>query len=121
MAITMNLQKEKETPVRHDKKGSTLTLLGMTLVEIELPHEQRRKLSTSRGVSVLVTVPGSESHRGGIRNGDTVVEINGRKISSLKEIRSALAQHDPRDPIFIFVLTGEVWRFINLSLIKMAY
>jgi S1-C subfamily serine protease len=121
MVTAMNVQKEEETLVRHSKKRSTLTLLGMTLIEIELPQEQRRKLSTSKGVSVLVTVPGSESHRGGMRNGDTVVEVNGRKIGSLQEMRSALGRHDPRDPIFIFVLTGEVWRFINLSLIKMAY
>jgi S1-C subfamily serine protease len=117
----MNTEKEKGRQLRYDRKRAVLTLLGMTLVEIELPLEQRKKLSTPRGVSVLVTVPDSESYRGGIRNGDTVVEINGNKVTSLKQIRSALAEHDPRDPIFIFVLTGEIWRFINLSLIKISY
>lgn len=120
MVMTMNTQKEQKDSVRHDKRASTLTLLGMTLVEVELPPEQRKKLSTSLGVSVLVTVPDSESHRGGIRNGDTIVEVNGSKIRTLKQMRLALARHDPRDPIFIFVLTGEIWRFINLSLIKIS-
>ena len=103
--------------VQYDKDKSRLMLLGMSLVEIELPPESSKKMSTRKGVSVLVINPGSESYRGGVRNGDIVAEVDNVRIKSLKMLRSVLAHHDPHDPIFMFLLTGGIWRFVNLSFI----
>jgi hypothetical protein len=103
---------------RREENSSAITLLGMSLVEIELTPEDSMKLLTPRGVSVLVVNRDSDSYRSGVRNGDTIAEVNNVRICSMKDVSSVLAAHDPHLPLFIFLRSGDSWRFINLSFIS---
>jgi len=44
------------------------------------------------GVMVLDVLPGSEAEQAGIRSGDVVLEINGRRVSSRDEMRVAIEE-----------------------------
>lgn len=101
-----------------DQKNATMKLMGMTLIELKLEAEESRKLSSQRGVAVLVVDRELEAYRGGVRNGDLIAEVNSTKIRSLQDLRKVLRQSDPHDPLFVFLLTGNEWRFTNLSFIR---
>jgi len=104
--------------VSFDEQNATLKLLGMTLIEIKPDSESSRKLSSQRGVAVLVAERDSEAYRGGVRSGDIIAEVNSVKIRSLQDMKKVLNLHDPHEPMFVFLLSHGGWRFTNLSFIR---
>jgi S1-C subfamily serine protease len=104
--------------VHYDQKNATLRLMGMTLIDLKLDATQSRKLASQRGVAVLVVDRELEAYRGGVRNGDIIAEVNSTKIRSLQDLRRVLRQNDPYDPLFVFLLTHDGWRFSNLSFVR---
>jgi len=109
---------DSSSRVNFDQEKATLSMLGMTLVEVELEEENRSKLYAQQGVAVLVVGPDSEAFRCGVISGDIVAEINSAKIRSFKDLKKVLRLHDPRDPMFVFLMNRGVWRLINLSFIR---
>lgn len=103
--------------VSYDKQKATLNLLGMTLTEVVLDEERSGKLGSRTGVVVLVVDSTRDAYLGGVRNGDVVAEVNSVKITRLQDLKRVLQEHDPHDPIFMFLLAGTGWRFVNLSFI----
>jgi S1-C subfamily serine protease len=101
-----------------DPRNATLNLLGMSLIEIPLEGEERRKLSSNRAVAVLMVDRSLEAYRGGVRNGDIIAEVNSVKIRNISGLKKMLSQHDPHDPLFVFLLNTDGWRFTNLSFIR---
>ena len=99
-------------------QGGTMSLLGMTLIETRPGLEACRKSSSRRGVAVLAAGRDSEAFRGGVRSGDFIVEVNSTRIRSLQDLKKVLRQHDPHDPMFVFLLSEGGWRFTNLSFIS---
>lgn len=97
---------------------ATVELLGMTLVEVDLEGDARRKLCSPAGVAVLVADRGREAFRGGVRSGDLIAEINSTKIRTIKELQQLLRHHDPHQPLFVFLLNSGGWRFTNLSFVS---
>jgi len=112
------LESDSSHGVSFDQKNATLNLMGMTLIDLKLEAEESKKLSSQRGVAVLVVDREQGAFRGGVRNGDIIAEVNSTKIRSLQDLRKVLRQCDPHDPLFIFLLTSNGWRFTNLSFIK---
>jgi hypothetical protein len=112
------LETESSGGVSFDQKNATLNLMGMTLIDLKLEAEESRKLSSQRGVAVLVVDREQVAFRGGVRNGDIIAEVNSTKIRSLQDLRKVLRQSDPHLPLFVFLLTSNGWRFTNLSFIK---
>jgi S1-C subfamily serine protease len=104
----------------YDRRSQTLSLLGVTLAEIDLDQMVRQKLSSARGVAVLSVREGSEAAHSGISRGDFVAEVNNRSIASLLELCDLLAGHNPRDPIFVFLLSNGIWRFVTLSFMGLS-
>jgi S1-C subfamily serine protease len=112
------LESDSSHGVSFDQKNATMNLMGMTLIDLKLESEESKKLSSQRGVAVLVVDREQGAFRGGVRNGDIIAEVNSTKIRSLQDLRKVLRQSDPHDPLFIFLLTSNGWRFTNLSFIK---
>ncbi|WP_129124560.1 PDZ domain-containing protein [Geomonas oryzae] len=123
LALMQRRERETATPgcpgsrVSYDEQKATLNLLGMTLTEVVLDEERSRKLGSRTGVVVLVVDATRDAHLGGVRNGDLVAEVNSVKITRLQDLKRVLQEHDPHDPIFMFLLGGTGWRFVNLSFI----
>jgi len=111
-------ESDADSRVVFDQQNTTMNLLGMTLVEVKPDSEVCRKLSSQRGVAVLVAGRDSEAFRGGVRSGDIIAEVNSTKIRSLQDMKKVLRSHDPHDPMFIFLLNSGGWRFTNLSFIS---
>ena len=125
MKLAMMPRRERKTVtsgcldsrVSYDEQKATLNLLGMTLTEVVLDEERSGKLGSRTGVVVLVVDAARDAYLGGVRNGDVVAEVNSVKITRLQDLRRVLRAHDPHDPIFMFLLAGGGWRFVNLSFI----
>jgi len=111
------LETDSSQGVSFDRKNATLNLMGMTLIDLKLEAEESKKLSSQRGVAVLVVDRESGAFRGGVRNGDIIAEVNSTKIRSLQDLRKVLRQCDRHDPLFVFLLTSTGWRFTNLSFV----
>jgi len=79
-------------------------------------HEARRAFlgvkTSDQGTEVdgfLVgeIVPGSVAERAGLKAGDVIVELDGRKIHGFEELRSTIGRKNPGERIRIRVLRGE--------------
>ena len=105
-------------PVSFDQQSATFKFLGMTLREIKLAEVESRKLSSQRGVVVLLVERDLEAFKGGVKHGDIIAEVNSKKIKSLQDLRTVLRNHNPRDPLLVFLLSGNDWRFTSLSFIS---
>jgi hypothetical protein len=107
-----------QTGFTYSKEKATLELLGMTLIEVDLQAEEKQKLDSRRGVAALVVDRNLEAYRAGVRSGDLIAEVNSCKIHKLHDLRKVLSNHDPLDPLFVFLLNCDGWRFTNLSFIS---
>ncbi|MBI3462252.1 MAG: trypsin-like peptidase domain-containing protein [Planctomycetes bacterium] len=52
---------------------------------------QQKGLKTASGIMVMAVVPGSPAARAGLRIGDLIISMGGRKISRVDELRAQLA------------------------------
>ncbi len=59
------------------------------------------------GFQVGEVVPGSAAERAGLRAGDVIVELDGRKIRGFDDLRAAIARRNPGDRVKIRLLRGE--------------
>ncbi|MBU5615198.1 PDZ domain-containing protein [Geomonas azotofigens] len=108
----------RDTRLRYDDQKTTLSLLGMTLTEVELDEERRKKLGSKQGVVVQVVDRERDAYLAGVRNGDVVAEVNSTRITKLQDLRKVLREQDPHEPIFMFLWDGRGWRFVNLSFVR---
>jgi serine protease Do len=68
---------------------------GATLVEPTGSFIEAKGLSpSSAGIYVLECAPGSKLHRNGLRNGDMIDSIDGKRVQSLRELKMFEAEAD---------------------------
>ncbi len=73
-----------------------------------LTQEQARmfRLPISRGLIVVGVVRGSPAHEAGIARGDIIVKVNGREISSPRELRIAVEESIERGYVELEIIRG---------------
>jgi serine protease Do len=60
--------------------------LGMTIADVNEEYREAFDLPEARGALVQTVEPGKPADRAGVRHGDVVVEIDGRKINNNREL-----------------------------------
>jgi C-terminal processing protease CtpA/Prc len=58
---------------------------------------------TGNGLTVSQVVPGGPADRGGLKEGDRLVKLDGVKLASLPDVRKVLQAHQPGDKVVLEV------------------
>lgn len=91
--------------------------LGATLEDISPNLVETYKLSREQGVVITKIRTGSAARRGGLREGDIILEINKESIASLPEAERQLERAQRRGkPIVFLVERGGTTTFISVRL-----
>lgn len=86
--------------------------LGLTLSE--LTEDQRKELDTDRGV-LIVNVDRGPAARAGLNRGDVILEVNRKPVSSISDVRKAMADQDKEDPTLLLIRRGSGSLFIVIE------
>src|SRR5215475_7968871 len=113
------LPKEREaraaTSDSADPSGTIVPRLGLTLA----PAGQVAG-SGSEGVVVTNVDPNGIASEQGLKTGDVILEVAGKKVANPADVRSALsgAQKDGKKTVLMRVKSGEETRFVAIKLSK---
>jgi serine protease DegQ len=95
---------------------ATHAFLGVTPAEITSDMAQRFQLSTGRGALVLEVVAGSAASGAGLRAGDVIVALGGRRVATVEDLFAALRAHIPGDRVTVTVVRAGKRRTVTATL-----
>ncbi|NLL36400.1 MAG: DegQ family serine endoprotease [Fretibacterium sp.] len=73
--------------------GKALEKVGLSVAELTQDLRQRFRLDSNRdGLVVVRVAPGSSADAAGLRSGDLLLQVNGRKVANLEQLNQALAR-----------------------------
>jgi serine protease Do len=67
---------------------------------------------TSHGLAVTGVEPGSAAERAGVREGDVIVNVNGRSVNNVSELKSAMAQSRKDEATRLRIRRGDGYLFL---------
>ena len=89
---------------------------GLALRDLDARTAQRLGLNPGDGVLVAAVQPGSAADRAGLQTGDVLLEVNRKKVTSVKEVQ-AEAQKDPKaQTLLLLFRRGDSSQFAALEL-----
>jgi serine protease Do len=89
---------------------------GLALRDLDARTAQRLGLNPGEGVLVAAVQPGSAADRAGLQGGDVLLEVNRKKVTSVKEVQ-AEAQKDPKaQTLLLLFRRGNSSQFAALEL-----
>lgn len=92
-------------------------LLGITAENLSVDRARQLGLPSPNGVHVVRVSPESGAHKAGIRRGDVILRIQGRRINTLPEMLEILGRFRPGDEVEVsYYRNGE--EFTTLSILK---
>ncbi len=77
--------------------------LGVQVLDIDAEVAKEKHLDKIEGVYVEGLVPGGAAEEAGIRKGDIILAINGKKVNSLAELKEELSLYRPKDKVNVLV------------------
>lgn len=91
---------EKYTSQGDDKRTFDL---GMILVENSRTLSREYDLKTSRGLVVKNVEKGSSADESGMREGDVILEVNGKAVDTVEQFRKIISGKRPGSQVMIFI------------------
>jgi len=102
---------EESKPSPH-KKQSQSNRVGLEIAELS-PAELKK---LGQGIRVVRVFPSSDAHKAGIRNGDIILEIDRKKVKSLKDFRKKVANLPTGSMIPVLVHRQGANKFLVLKI-----
>jgi serine protease Do len=96
--------------------GSLEESLGMTVQELTPEIARSLGLSETKGVVVTNVEDGSPADEAGLRRGDVILEVNQRKVETLRDYRAALGRASGADSVLLLVRRGNNVMYMALKL-----
>lgn len=78
--------------------------LGVSLQAVDDDLRDALDLDRREGVLIADVVPGSPADDAGLEDGDVLLEVDGREMTSERRLRRAIDRHDPDDEVEILLL-----------------
>jgi serine protease Do len=92
--------------------------LGMTVQELTPEIAKSLRVSESKGLIVTNVDEGSPADDAGLRRGDVIVEVNQKKVESLRDYRAALGRVGGADSLLLLVRRGGNVLYVALKMAK---
>lgn len=97
-------------------QSQTQSKWGLALRDVDARTAQRLGANPGEGVLVAAVQPGSAADQAGLQSGDVILEVNRKKVNSVKEVQ-AEAQKDPNaHTLLVLFRRGNSSQFAALEL-----
>ena len=114
-AIPVNIVRKVVVDLR--KHGAVQrAYLGVNIKDIDSELAKEIGLINMNGVFIEQVIQGSAASDAGLRQGDIIIEVHGRKVNSSPELDERLARYRPGDPISITYLRNGVEQYVQVTL-----
>ncbi|MEZ4885388.1 MAG: trypsin-like peptidase domain-containing protein [Chitinophagales bacterium] len=90
--------------------------LGVNIKNIDSELAKEMNLQSMNGVYVEQVIKGSAAHDAGLKKGDIIIEVHGRKVNSSPELDERLARYRPGNPISITYLRNGIEEYVQVTL-----
>ncbi|WP_086820100.1 trypsin-like peptidase domain-containing protein [Allokutzneria sp. NRRL B-24872] len=90
---------------------ATHAVLGVTLAP-----QQQRSATAANGAAVGTVEPNSAAEAAGIKQGDVITKLDGRRINDTDSLIAAVRSHDPNSKVKVTVASGGTEREVELTL-----
>ncbi len=77
--------------------------LGVYIAEVDQVTAKGVKLDKPRGVFITSVVKGSAAEKAGMKEGDVVLEVNGKKVNKPNELQAIVGSHDPGERVDLVI------------------
>jgi S1-C subfamily serine protease len=77
--------------------------LGVLITDVNRELAREKDLDVTSGVYVDSLLENSAAKKAGIKVGDVILEVDGRKVSTSSQLRELIARHDPGDKVRVKV------------------
>lgn len=94
--------------------------LGVRLTTVSPFYARSHGLPRVEGAVVMAVEPGSPADRSGLRMGDIIVELGGRRIGTVSDLQAQLARLEPGGTSGARIIRGAAERTINIRLGKVS-
>jgi serine protease Do len=116
--IQVKVDEMKEERAAAAGGGTLEESLGMTVQELTPEIARNLGLSDAKGIVVTNVEDNGVADEAGIQRGDVIVEINQRKVESIKDYQAALGRVGGADSLLLLVRRGGNVLYIALKMAK---
>jgi serine protease Do len=88
---------------------------GLQLQEVTPQIARQRGLDEKSGVIVVGIQPGSPAERASLQRGDIIREVNRQPVTSVQEMRDAIAKADNQDALLLLVQRDQGSVFVAMA------
>lgn len=90
--------------------------IGVSIREIDTQLANELRLKNRQGVFIEATMQGGSAAAAGLKKGDIIREVDGKKINGVPELQEAIGSHKPGDKIKLKVETEGQEKEVTLTL-----
>ena len=90
--------------------------LGVQVTDINAEVAKEKHLDKIEGIYVEGLIPGGAAEDAGVKKGDVLLAINGKKVNSLAELQEELSLYRPKDKVNVLVKRGGKTKQILVTL-----
>jgi S1-C subfamily serine protease len=127
LGFAIPINEARTTLENYRKNGRIIrNFLGVRYIVLNRALSRVLGLSNSQGAYVLIkndagepgVVPGSPADLAGIKAGDTILEVNGQKISAIKPLASVIAKFAPNQTVKLKILREGTEMILSAVLVE---
>jgi serine protease Do len=93
--------------------------LGVYYLPITPQVKRRFNLPVESGIYIVKVVPGGPSAKGGVRDGDVILEVNGKKIETAQNLKEIMKKKKIGEEVTLLVIRQGEYKRLRVKLGEM--
>ena len=90
--------------------------MGIQIATLSPDLKSQYNLTPSRGAVVLAVLPGSPADLGGLRQGDVIIEMKGKRITTAEDVTQITQASQPGDVVRVLAVRGSSRKAFSVTL-----
>lgn len=117
-AIPINTVKKVQDDLMHNRKISR-PYIGIYMSQMNDEYAKYLKMPKTEGIFIEGTIKNSPGEKAGVKRGDVILEINGKKIESPEKLKEQIKSYKVGDKVTLKLWSDEKFKTITVKLEEM--